>query len=517
MANDLIVSSTDEGLRIAVLQDRRLVEVHTEKSNNYFSVGDVFLGRVKQIVPSLQAAFVDVGHSRDAFLHYTDLGPQIKTQSRYVKSVVASRNNINLISRINRQDDINKHGSIKDVLKVGQYVLVQVMKEAISTKGPRLSSQLAIPGEYLIMMPFGDEVSVSRKFKNHQEKVRLKQLLDGIRPNNVGLIVRTAAEGVEFDKLKDDLHAQLDRWDELVNEMAEAKPPKKVLSEIDRASSILRDTLSIGFDNIYVDDDAIHNDISEYLDKYQPSKKKTLQLKKARGGLFDYFGVEKQIKAAFGKNVNLSNGSYLVIEHTEALHVIDVNSGSQRLSEKNPEDNAVAINLEAAAEVARQLRLRDMGGIIVVDFIDMRRIENKRKVFERMRKEMSRDHARHTVLPMSRFGLMQITRQRVRPEVTITTEEICPACLGTGKVQPTILMVDTIEKNIDFLIKKNKLKKLKVMTNPYVAAYLKTGFPSLRQKWFLKYRKWIRVEANSAAPFTSVRYFDEHDEEIRLD
>lgn len=517
MANELIVSHTDEELQIAILEDRKLVEFHREKRNNLFSVGDIFLGKVKQIKPALNAGFVDIGYPRDAFLHYTDLGAQYETQSRYLKSILGSRSNITPLSKIQPQEEIDRFGKVSDVLKIGQVVLVQITKEAISTKGPRLQSQISIAGEYLILMPFGNDVSVSRKFKSQDERYRIKQMVESIRPKNVGLIVRTAAENEDLHRIKDDLNKLLEKWDRMVMEIAEARAPKKVMSEIDRTASILRDMLSIGFDAIYTDDEGIHAELDDYLSRHQPDNRRNLTYKKFKSGLFEYFGIERQIKGAFGKNVSLNNGSYLVIEHTEALHVIDVNSGSQRVTEDTPEENTFRINLEAADEVARQLRLRDMGGIIVVDFIDQRSADNRRDIYERMKDAMSRDRAKHSVLPMSRFGLIQITRQRVRPEVNIITDEECPTCNGTGKIQPTILLEDIIQRNVDYLLRRGQIRKLKLMVNPFVAAYLTQGFPSIRAKWFLQYRKWITIVSSTSLPFMTVRYFDENDEEIRLD
>lgn len=518
MANELVVSATEEGLQIAILENKKLVELQYEKRSNLFSVGDVFIGKVKRIMPGLNAVFVDIGYVRDAFLHYLDLGPQIRTQNKFIKTVMASRSNTTRIDQITPLPDIDKHGKISEVLKVGNIVLVQIMKEAISSKGPRLSSQISIAGQYLILLPFSSDVSISRKFKSYEEKRRVKKMVEGVCPHGMGLIVRTAAEGTEFNKLKDDLKVLIQKWELMVSTLSSARPPIKVLSEMDRTSSILRDMLSIGFDAIFTDDTGIYNDILEYLTQHQPDNKKMLTLKKPRSGsLFEDFGIEKQIKMAFGKTVNLNNGSYLVVEHTEALHVFDVNSGSQRLTEGSPEENSFRINLDAATEISRQLRLRDMGGIIVVDFIDQKDSNNRRRIYEQLVEEMSRDRARHTILPMSKFGLIQITRQRVRPEVNIVTDENCPSCSGTGKIRPSILISEEIENNIDFLLRKNKTKKLKLMVHPFVEAFFTKGWFSRQMKWFLKYGKWISILPSNSIPFTKVKYFDENEEEIKLD
>lgn len=517
MANELYVSSTPDGLRIAVLEDRRLMELHFEKQNNFFSVGDVFLGRVTRIQSGMNAVFVDVGHAKDGFLHYSDLGPQIRTQTKLLNQAVHQRQ-IVPIDAVEALPDIDKHGKMADVLKAGQTILVQIMKEAISTKGPRLSSQLSIAGQYIILMPFSSGVSVSRKFRSREEKRQIKQLLDGLLTKNVGLIVRTAAEGVELEKIREEYGRLLARWEGMTEQLIGGEPPRKVLSEMDRTQSLLRDMLAMGFDRIFVDDKTLQKDIGEYLRVNLPEKADILELRNPRQGLFEQAGIERQIKSSFGRNVNLPGGSYVVIEHTEALHVIDVNSGSQRNKQDNsPEENALRTNLEACAEIARQLRLRDMGGIIVVDFIDQRSNDNRRKVYEQLKAEMKRDRARHTILPMSKFGLMQITRQRVRPEVTVSTDENCPTCGGTGKIGASIAIVEDLERNLDYLIRKQNVDRLSLEVNPYVAAYLRQGFPSRRMKWYQKYRKWIGLRASDTIAFTTVHYYDGKGEEIRLD
>jgi ribonuclease G len=518
LANELLVSSTEEGLQLAILENRRLVELQYEKRNNLFAVGDVFLGKVKRVLPALNAVFVDIGYTKDSFLHYSDLGPQIETQTRYLKSVLSSNGRHIALDKLEAVPDIDKHGKISEVLKTGQVILVQIMKEAISSKGPRLASQLSLAGQYCILLPFGGGVSVSRKMHSGEEKKRVRKILETWKPRHMGVIARTASEGVEAEKLQADLNQLLARWNAMVEELVGAKPPRKVLSEINRTSSVLRDMLSIGFDSILTDSTSVYEDLMAYVNEQQPDLKRAVQLKKSREGLFEQYGVEKQIKGAFGKTVNLGSGAYLVVEHTEALHVIDVNSGSLRMPSLSPEENALRINLDAASEIARQLRLRDMGGIIVIDFIDMRSAESKKKVFEQLSDEMKKDRARHTILPMSRFGLIQVTRQRVRPEVNISTEEVCPSCGGTGKINPSILLADEVNRNVDFLFRKNKMKQLRMKMNPFLAAYFTKGFlSSPRFKWLKRYGKWVRIDAVTSMPFTQVRYFGEGDEEIKLD
>lgn len=515
MANELVISSAEGNLRICILENRRISELHFEKPDNQFTVGDIYLARVKKIMPGLNAAFVDVGYSKDAFLHYLDLGPQIKSMQQFLQSAQKPQAGQSpSVERMQLQPEIDKHGKMSGVLKAGQQVLVQIVKEAISSKGPRLSCELSLAGSYVILVPFSNDISISRKFKSVEEKKRLKRILEGIRPKNFGIIVRTAAEGKELADLESDLKILLEKWKRLTQSIPGATPPAKVLSEMDRSSSLIRDMLSVGFDSIVTDSTETFNELSDYMRVNQPENLKILKLYKGKVALFETLGIERQIKASFGKTVNIHTGAYLVIEHTEALHVIDVNSGSSKMSDESPEANALRINLDAATEIARQLRLRDMGGIIVVDFIDLRKADNRKLVFDRLRDEMQKDRAKHTILPMSKFGLIQITRQRVRPEVNIVTSEVCPSCNGTGKIMPSILITDEIAGHVDFIFRENKETFLELMVNPYIEAYLTKGLPSIRMRWFFKYNKWVRITADSSLPFTTIRYYNKQSEEI---
>jgi len=516
--NELVVSKSDEGLRIAILQDGKIVELHHEKLTEEFSVGDLFLGRVRKIVAGLNAAFIDVGHPRDAFLHYFDLGPQVRSLLKYLRATRSSKYSPDsLLENITPIPDINKNGKMSEVLKPNQEVLVQVVKEPISTKGPRLSSELSLPGQYVVLVPFSSTVSISKKIRGSKERRRLRVLAESLCPKNYGIIVRTAAEGKDAASLGKDIEDILEKWKRMTLMLRSSKPPQKVLSENNRTTSILRDMLSQGFDNIYTDDQNAYNELEDYLKTYQPEYKKVLKLHKNKVPLFQQLGLEKQIKASFGKVVSLINGSYLVIEHTEAMHVVDVNSGSKNLKNQTLEETALKVNKDAADEIARQLRLRDMGGIIVIDFIDLKKAENKKILNEHLRNAMKADRAKHAILPMSRFGLVQITRQRVRPQLDINTSEVCPSCNGSGKIQASILIGDEISNNVDFLIRQNKERKLTLQVNPYVAAYLKQGgLRSYQIKWLREYMRWVRIESDASIPFTTVKYFNSQGEEIKF-
>ncbi len=514
VSKELIIDVTSGDISIALIENKRLVELNKEKSNFKFSVGDIYLGRVKKLMPGLNAAFIDVGYEKDAFLHYLDLGPQFKTLHKFLDLALRRKGKLLSVQKFKKEKDIDKEGKIADVLKAGQSVLVQVSKEPISTKGPRLTSEISLAGRNIVLLPFSDRVSVSQKIESKEEKNRLKTLLKSIRPNNYGIIVRTVAEGRKVKDLDSELRNLVKKWESAFENLRGVKPPQLFIGELNRTSTILRDILNVQFNNIYINDDNIYKEIKEYIVTIAPEKEKIVKLYKGTIPIFEHFGVEKQIKASFGKTVSFKNGAYLIIEHTEALHVIDVNSGNRAKTAGDQETNAIQVNLAAADEIARQLRLRDMGGIIVIDFIDMQSGVNKQKVNDKMKEVMSTDRAKHSILPLSKFGIMQITRQRVRPEMHISTNEKCPACGGTGEISPSILYVDRIENHILGLLDTKKFNGLILKVHPYIASYLLKGIFSLRFKWWIKTRCWIRIIPISSYDFLEYHLFTKLGEEI---
>lgn len=516
MSVDVVISSKSSEDVIALLEDKQLIELHKEKSNNNFSVGDIYLARIKKVMPGLNAAFVDVGYNKDAFLHYLDLGPNFVSLNKYVQDVGNKTQRTSSLKGFKFEEEINKDGKIAEQLTTNQHVLVQISKEPISTKGPRLSSELSIAGRYMVLVPFSNRVSVSQKIRNQEEKDRLKRLIKSIRPEGFGVIVRTVAVNKKVADLHADLSELMEKWDSCFQKMKSAKPPKRVLGEISRSSAMLRDLLNKDFNHIYVDNTETKKELVTYISSIAPGKEKMVKGYRRDAPIFEHFGIEKQIKSLFGRNVTMKSGAYLVIEHTEALHVIDVNSGQRSKSKDNQEQNAFDVNLESAAEVARQLRLRDMGGIIVIDFIDMKYGSNRELLFEKMKEFMKDDRAKHTVLPPTKFGLIQITRQRVRPEMEIKTSEKCPCCNGNGETYATILLIDDIENNLRYLLDQQNEKKITLTTHPFIEAYLTKGFYSVQRKWFMKYKKWVTIRKSSAYSFLEYRFFDAKKEEIRL-
>jgi len=514
---DLIIDAGDSEVSLALLEDKQLIELNKEKRDIRFSVGDIYLGKVKKIMPGLNAAFINVGYERDAFLHYLDLGAQFRTQHKYYTTAIQKLGKIPPVHKFKPDPDIDKDGKITDVLTVGQTVIVQITKEPISTKGPRLASEISLAGRNLVLMPYSDKVSVSSKIESQEEKTRLKSLVQSIKPRNYGVIIRTVAEGKKVAVLDAELRELVKKWESaFISVKKEIKTPRLFIGEMNRTSTILRDMLNVTFNSIHINDTTIAEDIRLYIREIAPEKEKIVKEYKSTIPIFDHFGVNKQIKALFGKTVSFKHGAYLIIEHTEALHVIDVNSGNRSRTGNDQESNAVEVNLEAATEIARQLRLRDMGGIIVVDFIDMQSADNKQQVFDKMKEVMSGDRTKHNILPLTKFGLMQITRQRVRPEMNITTYEKCPSCHGTGESKPTILFTDELERGLSFIVDKIKTRSLILNVHPFVASHMKKGLFPLYLKWCLKYRISLKVQAVTSYYMLEYHFFDHYDNEIDL-
>jgi ribonuclease G len=514
---ELIINAAPQGVEIALLEDKKLVELHSEKTDARFAVGDLYLGKVKKLIPGLNAAFVDVGFEKDAFLHYTDLSPYARSLLKFTQMTINDKSAEGLdFGRFENEPEIIKTGKINEVLGGKPNILVQILKEPIAAKGPRLSCEISLPGRFVVITPFNNIVAVSRKIHSSEERKRLQKIVEAIKPKNFGVIVRTAAEGKNTAELHEDLSMLTEMWKTIQQNLRGSVAPCKILSEQTKTTSILRDLLNEDFNKIVVNDRTVFSDTKSYIQRIAPEKADIVQYYQNGAPIFDSFGITKQVKASFGKTVNLNSGAYLIIEHTEALHVIDVNSGYKSVG-NNQEQNALETNLEAAEEIARQLRLRDIGGIIVVDFIDMKLPENKRRLMEKMEEFMRPDRAKHAVLPISKFGLMQITRQRMKPEMNINTQEICPSCNGTGKISSTLLLEDEIEKNLSYLIT-HKHSNLTLVVNPIIYAYLTKGFLWNKKisHWRKKYRQKIRILANTNYHITEFRFFDQNEEEIKI-
>ncbi|WP_018464663.1 Rne/Rng family ribonuclease [Segatella paludivivens] len=517
MTSEVVIDVREKEISIALLEDKNLVEYQNEPRQASFSVGNIYAAKVKKLMPGLNACFVDVGYERDAFLHYLDLGSQFNSYSKYLKQVDSDRRKPFLFNKASKQPDLKKDGSIQQTLTVGQDVLVQIVKEPISTKGPRLTGELSFAGRFLVLIPFGDKVSVSSKIKSGEERARLKQLIYSIKPKNCGVIVRTVAEGKRVAELDTELKVLAKRWEDAIAKVQKnQKRPQLAFEETGRAIAMIRDLFNPSFENIYVNDEDVFEELKHYVTLISPDKASIVKLYTGKVPIFDNFNVTKQIKSSFGKTINYKHGAYLIIEHTEALHVVDVNSGNRSRSENGQEANALDVNLGAADELARQLRLRDMGGIIVVDFIDMNLAEDRQMLYERMCKNMQKDRARHNILPLSKFGLMQITRQRVRPAMDVNVDETCPTCNGSGKIKSSILFTDQLERKIDNLINKIGVSKFYLHVHPYVAAYIDKGLISLKRKWQLKYGFGVHIIPSQKLAFLQYEFYDSKGEFIDM-
>lgn len=514
MERELVIQSSKSKIEVALLEDKKLVELHHDDVNNRFNVGDVYLGRVKKVISGLNAAFVDIGSEKDAFLHYTDLSPDIKSILKLTKLAHEGKLNDFMLGNFTMEEPIEKNGSITKVLKPKDLLLVQILKEPIASKGPRLTCELTIPGRNLVLSPFTSKTGISKKIANPEERKRLKVLVESLKPKAFGIVVRTVAQNKKAGVLHGEITLLVDQWKQMLSNVKGAEAPLCVFTELDRSTSIVRDLLNDTFSKISCNDKSMTHDLTTYVKQIAPDRKNMISYYSDSKPLFDHYGVTKQIKSAFGKTVTMNSGAYIIIEHTEALHVIDVNSGNKFTKDKNQDAGALAVNLEAAEEIARQLRLRDMGGIIVIDFIDMKSADYRKKVYDHLKECMNNDRATHSVLPLTKLNLAQVTRERVRPEINIVTSENCPSCEGTGRISPSLLLVEEMERNIKLCLTHNK--KISIVCHPYIEAFLKKGIISRQVKWYFHFHSWIKISSNAAFSLTQLKYFNQNNDEIKL-
>ena len=517
MKSELIVDVSPNEVSIALLEDSRLVSLQKEARNISYAVGDIYRAKVKKLMPGLNAAFVNVGYEKDAFLHYLDLGSHFASYSEFVGRLLDDKKTLPSIKNLKLLPDIDKHGTISDLLQPGRELMVQIVKEPISSKGPRLTTEITFTGRFLVLIPFSDKISISQKIKSTEEKLRLRKLIESIKPKNFGVIVRTSAEGKRVAELNHELKTLVQCWDEAIAKAQSATAPALVFEEESRIVGMLRDVFSPSFESIYVNDPATFSQIQKYVTLIAPERAEIVKLYSRTEPIFDHFSITRQIKSSFGKTVSFKSGAYIIIEHTEALHVIDVNSGNRSKATNDQETNALEVNLRAADEIARQLRLRDMGGIIVIDFIDMNKSEHRQQLYEHMREVMANDRARHNILPLSKFGLMQITRQRVRPALDITTTETCPSCFGKGEVQPSLLFTDTLYEKLDYVVNSMALKGFVMYVHPFVDAYIKKGLIfSMYRKWRSQLGRCFKIVPDQSLAYLQYRVVDSEGNELDL-
>ena len=517
MKSELIVDVQASEVSIALLEEGRLVSLQKEARNLAYAVGDIYLAKVKKLMPGLNAAFVNVGYEKDAFLHYLDLGSHFSSYEQFVSQLLADRKRLPRLPQMKQLPEIDKHGSVADVLAPGKELLVQIVKEPISSKGPRLTTEISFTGRYLVLTPFCDKISISQKIKSSEEKLRLYQLVESIKPRNYGVIIRTSAEGKRVAELNHELKTLIQSFEDACRKAQQSVAPALVFEEENRVVGMLRDVFSPSFESIHVNDPEIYRQILKYVNLIAPERADIVKLYEKDEPIFDHFSITRQIKSSFGKTVSFKSGAYIIIEHTEALHVIDVNSGNRSKATNDQESNALEVNLRAADEIARQLRLRDMGGIIVVDFIDMAKPEHRQELYDHMREIMANDRARHNILPLSKFGLMQITRQRVRPVLDITVDEECPSCLGKGRVNPSILFTDTLFEKLEYMVRDLGLRDFILYVHPYVDAYLKKGlFSTMYGKWRRTLGRCFKILPDESLAYLQYRAVGKDRKEIPL-
>lgn len=516
MNNDLVIQTGEGGITIAWLQNSRLIELHKEEQEVKVHVGDMYLARIKKILPGLNSVFVEIGTDKPAFLHYHDLGPNVRSLLKYINLVQSGKYKTSQLRNFNFEPQIIKTGKIAEVFSNNDMHLVQVVKEPISTKGPRVSSELALAGRYIVMVPFSNIISISKKIANPEERNRLKTLINSVRPHNFGIIVRTAAENKKVAEIDNDIRDLIEKWKICFDQILKSKPPTKVLGEISKSTSLIRDILNPTFNNIYIDDERVALDIRNYIKTISPDQEKIVKVHSKKIPIFDFFGIDKQIKSCFGKTVTIPGGAYLIIEHTEAMYVIDVNSGTRGKVGGNQEDNALKVNMEAASEIARQVRLRDIGGLIVIDFIDMYLASNRRKLFLHLKDIMQEDRAKHVILPPSKFGLVQITRQRVKPATELHVAEPCPTCRGTGEINASSAVIEEIEKNLKFILTELNESRITIHVHPFIEAYLTKGFKSIHKKWCLQHLTWLRIKSEKNYSFLEYHFYNSQGVEIKI-
>ena len=509
MERELVIQATDLGCDIALLENKELVEFHRESRQNTLNVGDIYWARVKKIMPPLNAVFIDIGEGKEAFLHYTDLGEKFSSFSSYFKRVV-SKEHVK-IERFQPLEEFPKDGKIGALLAVNDYLAVQILKEPMSSKGARLSADLSIAGRYLVLTPFMPQSNVSKKITNPSERSRLREITSKLTINNIGVIIRTVAEGKTVKELHEDFNELLETWQTICKKIGQANGIVKLFEEQSKSNTLLRDILNDSFTKIHVHGEELSSSIKSYVEKIAPEKSNIIKSYE-NDSVFEVLNLTSKIKSSFNKIIPLPSGGYLIIEQTEAMCVIDVNSGVHKakkdLLESN--DSILKTNLEAAKEIARQLRLRDIGGIIVIDFIDTKVQDTRDAIYEGMYEFMRSDKASHTILPLSKFCLMQITRSRTKPQEKVNTKEVCPSCKGSGKVSNVIFITDHILNRLQAILKMDK--NITLTVHPFVYAYLTKGWISEIIQWQWRLKTRIVLKKNSSIGVVDFHFTDKNGE-----
>ena len=509
MVKEIIINSTSTQTRVAITEDGNLVDFFVDYPENRRMVGDIYLGRIARVLPGIRAAFIDVGMKHDAFLHFSDIGER----TQQLQDMLGDED-----SDVDDDEETNGTGSSQHrpevkytepqipTLKKGQEILVQIIKEPVNNKGVRVTSSVSLPGRFCVLLPYDNKVGISKKIYDFKERKRLRHIARQIVPENYGLIIRTVAQKQDEEILKDDLKNLMKNWEKIEKEAKSQNPPALVYQDLNTTVSVIRDLFNADISKIFVDSKKLHKEVKNYLDFVQPAIAEKVELYKSSYGIFNTFKIEEQVKTLMGRKVPLPSGGYLIIEHTEAMVVIDVNSGKYAKS-KDQESNSLKTDLEASREIARQLRLRDIGGIIVIDFIDLEDEKNRKKVYDELKKEFRKDRAKVSILPMSDFGLIQITRQRIRQNIVQAIKEVCPVCHGTGLLTKSSHLVYDLESWLKKFRRKSKERSIILKAHPSTAAKIREGKIKSLFKLQLKYLVKIDLREDASISPDTFEFF----------
>ena len=531
MKKEIIINETADQVRIAITEDGRLAEIFVESPGKERMVGDIYLGRVARVMSGIRAAFIDIGHKQDAFLHFSDVDPNIDEYSSLIGEEAPDVDDdddddletapvspatghegqqpSHQPSQPPRQQSTQRpyRPPQREIhLDRGKSIIVQVTKEPVGKKGVRVTSKVSLPGRYVVLLPFDGRVGVSKKLYNFREKKRLRRIIRSMLPEGFGVIIRTVAEGKDEELLKNDLEQLIKTWREIEKSVKNDQPPILLYKDLSTVSSVIRDLFNNEVQRVVVDSRRLYKEITTYVKWFAPNLVDKIEYYRGRQPIFDVFGVAKDMQESLGRRVALKTGGYIVIDPTEAMTVIDVNSGRYAAS-KEQEQNSLRTNMEASREVIRQLRLRDIGGIIVIDFIDLEDDRNKRKVYEELRREFRRDRAKATVLPMTEFGLVQITRQRIRQSIMQSFSEACPICAGTGIVQSRATVFSDVAGRLGRYRTEGHGRSVKLTVHPYLASYLREGRPNNLIKLMWKNKLYIKLATDSKIPVNSFNLY----------
>lgn len=514
MEKILVINCSTDQIQYAMLEDKRLTYYTHFYTGKEYLFGDFYVGKVKKIMPSLNAAFLEIGFEKTAFLHFSDLTPSIKNKLSFTQHYLQKNSHKQPLAFFNKDQNYNPQDKIGQILSGKPEIVVQISKEAIMQKGPRLTCNFSIPGRFLVLSPFENDISISKKIISKDEKSRLVSIIKPIKPEYFGVIVRTAALNKSSQELEDDLKACLNIWQQIENNLWKSHSSKKLYSEHNPSEAVLRELFSPEFSKIIVNDNSVFQNVCEYIEYIEPSKKNIVQLYKGQGNIFDTFNVSRQLQILFNKKVILDNGAYLILEPTEALFVIDVNSGTN-VTSNNQEQNSFNNNMAACEEIARQLKLRDIGGIIVIDFIDMKLPEHKKMVQDRLTELMHTDKAEHKIGTISKFGVLQLTRERIKPLKEFISEGNCWACEGTGKISTQKSIEAEIETKLAFYSQQS-YKKITLEVHPIIKLYLTNGILNNHLKTFSKkFNIQLKIKSNDQINLIHYNFYNEFDQIIQ--